>query len=229
MQFGDVWAAYRGPTAENAVHRHVAVQISLGLAKPVRLELGARRAGGAALALRPLALHRVVADGAPVALLYVEPQSPLGAALLGLMGGEDVAALPPRVAAALGDLAEPAASVARLSDALAIGVAPLDERLTVALGLLRADPGGPGAVGRAAVAARLSPARLRVLARQELGVPLARWLLWRKLAAAARAVAAGRSLGEAALCGGFADQAHFTRTMRRMFGIPPSAVAAALR
>jgi AraC-like DNA-binding protein len=35
-------------------------------------------------------------------------------------------------------------------------------------------------------------------------------------------VLAGHSLTEAAYQGGFADAAHFSRTFRRMFGLPPS-------
>jgi AraC-like DNA-binding protein len=81
-----------------------------------------------------------------------------------------------------------------------------------------------------AVAARvgLSPQRLRALARRELGMPLARWRIWRRLARSAEALREGRTLSEAALAGGFADQAHFTREMRRMMGLTPAEVVQAL-
>jgi AraC-like DNA-binding protein len=58
---------------------------------------------------------------------------------------------------------------------------------------------------------------------------LSQWLLWRKLEQAALAISTGASLAEAAHAGGFADQPHFSRTMRRMFGLTPGAAAIALR
>ncbi len=69
----------------------------------------------------------------------------------------------------------------------------------------------------------ISASRLRTLAREQLGVSLSTWMLWRKLERAARAVLDGEPLARAAALGGFSDQAHFTRTMRRMFGVTPRA------
>lgn len=40
---------------------------------------------------------------------------------------------------------------------------------------------------------------------------------------AARCISSGSSLGEAAITAGFADQAHFTRTFKKVFGIAPGA------
>jgi AraC-like DNA-binding protein len=40
---------------------------------------------------------------------------------------------------------------------------------------------------------------------------------------------AGASLAEAAYAGGFADQAHYTRAMRKMFGITPKSASLILR
>nr|WP_237545968.1 helix-turn-helix domain-containing protein [Streptomyces sp. SID1046] len=81
------------------------------------------------------------------------------------------------------------------------------------------------------VAARvgLSPQRLRALARQQLGIPLARRRIWSKLRRSAQALEEGRSPADAAAAGGFADQAHLTHRMREMIGMTPAAVLRALR
>ncbi|MFI6485832.1 helix-turn-helix domain-containing protein [Nonomuraea sp. NPDC050663] len=75
----------------------------------------------------------------------------------------------------------------------------------------------------------LSPQRLRTLAREQLGMPLARWRIWQRLSRAAEALREGRTPADAAAVAGFADQAHFHRRMREMIGLTPTAVARAVR
>lgn len=84
-----------------------------------------------------------------------------------------------------------------------------------------AEEPGLYSVGDAAARCDLSESRLRTVAREQLGVPLSTWLIWRKLERAARAMREGDPLSMAAAAGGLADQAHLARAMRRMFGITP--------
>ena len=94
---------------------------------------------------------------------------------------------------------------------------------------MAAVSGGGLSMAEVAGSVDLSPQRLRALARRELGMPLPRWRAWVRLRRAAEALVAGSSLAEAALEGGFADQAHMTRWMREMMGITPRTALAALR
>jgi len=226
FEFGALWAAYRGPAGENTPHAHVAVQLAIGPDVCVELDGGARLDGPLVI-VGPLLSHRLMPSPRPLGLLYLAPQARLAAALLAAIHPAGAAAAPAELVSALRGAA-PAQWTVRLEAALGTAMPALDARLAAALRDAERD-GAPGAVGRAAAAVGLSEARLRALARQQLHAPLSQWLLWRKLERAARAVAAGASLAAAAADGGFADQAHFTRTMRRMFGLTPTAAAAALR
>ena len=58
-----------------------------------------------------------------------------------------------------------------------------------------------------------------------MGLPLRRWILWRRLRAALEHALAGKSMTQAAFDAGFADGAHFTRTCQQMFGLAPTAFA----
>ncbi len=107
--------------------------------------------------------------------------------------------------------------------------ASFDRRLLCALDELAGDAGDRGAIERATKASGLSEARLRALAKEEMGVPLSQWMLWRKLERGMRAIAAGQRLASAASHAGFADQAHFARTMKRMFGVTLSDVSPSLQ
>lgn len=68
----------------------------------------------------------------------------------------------------------------------------------------------------------LSSSRLRVIAKEQIGVSLSAILVWQKLIKSMKALSVGSTLSEAAQIGGFSDQAHFTRTIRTMFGTTPS-------
>jgi AraC family transcriptional regulator of arabinose operon len=79
----------------------------------------------------------------------------------------------------------------------------------------------------AAAHAGLSTSRLRVLCRQQLGVPFAKLVLWRKVRRACASMNAGHGLAQAAADAGFADQAHLTRTMSEVLGLTPGVAARA--
>jgi AraC-like DNA-binding protein len=81
---------------------------------------------------------------------------------------------------------------------------------------------GPITLAELARAVHRSPSRLAHRFRDATGVPLRRFILWRRLRAAAETAMRGSSLTEAAHAAGFADSAHLSRTFRSMFGIAPS-------
>jgi AraC-like DNA-binding protein len=75
-----------------------------------------------------------------------------------------------------------------------------------------------------AAEAFLSPSRFRHLFVEQTGMALRPYILWRRFIRVWELVTAGASLSTAAHGAGFADAAHLTRTSRRMFGFPPSAM-----
>jgi AraC-like DNA-binding protein len=70
----------------------------------------------------------------------------------------------------------------------------------------------------------LSSGRARHLFVEQTGLPFRTYLLWLKIVRAVELFSDGKSLTEAAHEAGFADSAHFSRTFRRMFGIPAAAL-----
>ncbi len=218
--FGEVVAAYVGFAAHNTPHRHAAYQAVLA-DEPFVVELsGGDRVTGTAIAIRPATQHALLASGV-VRLLYVEATSLLAEQLARCLGPEGAASFPADM------LPLPASRgarewVAQLQGAFGVHHSNLDPRLLVVLTRLERNAWTPS-IESCARDAGLSTSRLRAIARQQLGVSLSTWMLWRKLERAGRAVLAGESPARAAALGGFSDQAHFTRTMRRMFGVTPRA------
>lgn len=219
LVFGSGWAAFRGAAADNSLHSHVAVQLVFGEWGSVTvLDRTGEATTGPCIAVKPLVAHQMK----PVemaTLLYVEPQTPIALAVATLIGEANVAVID----SAIFDFAagQPLAQWAeRLETRQARFRLDLDVRLRAALTLLAVESGS-ASLSEVARRCGLSASRLRVLARQQLGVPLATWQIWRKLEQAAQALNDGSTLAHAAAAGGFADQAHFTRALKRMFGITP--------
>ncbi|MFF9645781.1 AraC family transcriptional regulator [Kitasatospora aureofaciens] len=213
---GAGYALYRGPLADSTPHRHAAFQVAVAAAGGVVTVADAAgvRHRGAAVVVPPMVWHRME-PVRRVTAFFVDPHCAFADRLRAGCG--DGVTVAPR----WGDLAE--------EDVRPFGLLPsavVDVRLWAAMEALTdhrvALPGLAARVG-------LSPQRLRALARRQLGVPLARWRIWRRLARAVDALGDGHTLAEAALAGGFADQAHFSRQMREMTGLTPSEVLPVLR
>ncbi|HTJ46820.1 MAG TPA: helix-turn-helix transcriptional regulator, partial [Kofleriaceae bacterium] len=211
---------------------HVVVAIDGELR--VRAGRGAwQRAAGVVTA--PDVPHAIDARGVEVLLVFLDPESDAGAALRRAIDGA-IRTIDPRERAPLIEQRDPiaimredgAAWTARAAEALGASVdAPrsIHPRVRAVLRRLRAQPAGADVSLEAlAAAVELSPGRLMHAFTASIGVPLRPYLAWLKLQRAAAGIVAGRPLTEVAHAAGFSDSAHMSRTFRRMFGMPPSAL-----
>lgn len=174
------------------------------------------------------------------AVVFVEPETREGRALTeqylrdGIASVDDAQLAPLTSALFEGWLEKPdstAVSLAvwRIIDALTGGVQPsivTDPRIERAVAYVNAhltDSRAP-TLDDVAKEAYLSPSRFRHLFVEQTGMGLRPYILWRRLLKVWEVLMAGDSLSSAAHAAGFADSAHLTRTSRRMFGLPPSAI-----
>ncbi len=100
----------------------------------------------------------------------------------------------------------------------------LDPRVTHVLDVIKREFPAAPPVATLAKAVRVSPGRLIHLWKDEVGVPLRRYVLWLRLRHVVACVAVGQSLTAAAYEAGFADSAHLSRTFRSMFGLALSSL-----
>ncbi len=101
----------------------------------------------------------------------------------------------------------------------------LDRRITRVLKLIRDGLPDEPNTDALAEAVGLSRSRLLHLFKEQLGLPMGQYLLWRRLFEAARLWDEGLSMAEAGHAAGFYDQAHYTRTMRKMLDVTPSGIS----
>lgn len=96
----------------------------------------------------------------------------------------------------------------------------LDERITKTIALIRISENT--SLKNMAAFCHLSTYRFSHLFRQETGLSFREFVLYTKLVRSLKAICQNQSLTQSSYAGGFADQAHFTRTYLKAFGILPS-------
>lgn len=219
-------------------HAHHAIQATISLGGRFRLATASTHVDGGAVAVAADVPHEYEAEGL-AAMVFIEPESRLGRAVTrNLFNGAAIARVPP---ALLGDLPPRIAAAFRatnrdddaligLGRALVAGLAgdaradAPDPRVRRMIAWAAEQIDGPVSLADAVAVGGLSASRLRHLFVEQTGLPFRTYLLWLRLTRALQCFATGASLTEAAHEAGFADQAHFSRTFRRMFGIAPAAL-----
>jgi AraC-like DNA-binding protein len=236
---GSLWLLETGRGFDEAdEHAHHAVQVTIALDGRFEVETARSRRSALAVAVAPDAPHRFRSQGL-IGFLFVAPEGRLGRALAERwFGKDDLAEVGAGLPEGLLDRLRPAldqgmadselTDIGRaLAEGLAGGGAPArlpDARIRAVIAAARERPDSPPTLAEAAALAGLSPGRLRHLFVEETGLPLKSYWLWQRLGRAVDGYGRGASLTEAAHDAGFADSAHFSRTFRRTFGAPATAL-----
>ncbi len=220
-----------GPGHPAASHAHHAIQLVMLFEGKLKARRSARarwlRAG--AVIVRPDVPHEIEMPAAVVLSVFIDPESPLGGAILG-QAPRPLTAIPPgtvrRWRRLLGAPAALTGSGVRswISGQFGAGIpSSIDTRVEQVMRMMRARRGDLRGISlsRLAALAHLSPSRFAHLFTASVGIPVRRYLLWLRLQRAVTGLFAGQGVTDAAYIAGFADAAHFSRTFRRMFGCPP--------
>jgi AraC-like DNA-binding protein len=232
---GSLWIGRDAGRAET--HAHHAIQITLAMDSPLRLAAGDGAWSEHRGAVVPPHLrHRFDGCGQRTAMLFVEPETAQGRALLDRYGVSAITDLPSDSAEALVAPLRNAWLAGASQDALiALGQdaiaalagrvpaqAGVDPRIARAIAWVRSRLDVPISLNEAASVANLSPSRFRHLFVAQTGVSFRAYLLWARVETAVGAAMSGQSWTAAAQDAGFADSAHLSRTCRRMFGFAPA-------
>jgi AraC-like DNA-binding protein len=218
----DALAARAARALAPAVHAQHATRLLVGLDGDVEVVAGVAVRGRAVLVAADLP-HRATAAGPVLELAYDPEARAIPARGVAVVDGAPLRWIAGAVDAQRGSITRPDVldGLAREVGArLATAPRRLDRRVAALLEALR-DPDA------AAERPRISAAHMRALFVRDVGVPIRTYALWRRAL-----VGMGAFNRVDATCAahqaGFADLAHFSRTCRRMFGAPPTALGRAL-
>lgn len=219
--FGTSFAIFFHVSSGDVFQQHIASQIVLGLDHDIHvLDEDDQAYFGRIVLIKPLVKSNVQCEG-HYTHLFLSPTLSLTSDLNTLAGEADIHILTDAAQMPF-DIRAPRDELISALDRLdAMAIERLDSRLLAVLDDLDQNLENPSIL-EAAKRSGLSRSRVRTLAREQMGIPLSNWVTWRKLVKSNRALSDGANLSEAALAGHFSDQAHFSRTMKKMFGVTPT-------
>ena len=219
--FGSSYCAFFGASSKNGFHQGMAFQIIISKTSLVTV-IGENDEAhvGKIILIKPSTVSKICPDE-PVTHLYLSPTIDFTLDLMDVLGDDSIHVLSSSEHIPFNSESTDAEIIAALDKLDQISTDRLDPRLVDVLDDLNQNLDSPSILD-AAQRCGLSRSRVRTLAREQLGIPLSTWVTWRKLVLANKALSVGANLTEAALVGHFSDQAHFSRTMKKMFGVTPT-------
>lgn len=217
---GETWLLYRGSASDNSPHSHATLQITIGLDEFIAIsDSEGKVVRGKAIAVKPNVEHKLLPSSRLV-LGLIEPQSKISRLISSNMNNQSIGVINPELTKQI-DWKSPLSSLFESLEATYLdSSSTLDPRLTNALEFLRNAP-LKGAIALAAKHSGISEPRLRTIAKAQLGTPLSKWVSWNAIRRSTISLSLGATLSEAAIDGGFSDQAHYSRTMKKIMGLTP--------
>ena len=227
-----------GPGRENTLHRHFGAILIATPDAPLTLTSGETTVTTSAALIAPNALHRIESVTGRAATILVGPDHPWFCYIKPLLTGAPLLALDVKRldgtsvlddALFTGEASCAAAHRAAEQMLQAFGgidVPPhrLDERIEAVLQLLHEDIAHPPRLPELGKRVGLSAFTLMRRFKRELGVRIGEYVLWRRMMSGLTLVNGRSTVADIAQHTGFYDQAHLTRTVRRMVSLAPSLV-----
>ena len=232
------YAGLLGAAGERCLGGHGIYLSPSGRPNRIRIGGGAWQAG-ALFVVPPWVPHRVESGEPLIFNLLVEAESVDAAALPAFMRGCGPVEAPdvvPRVHAAHARLR--AASVHQGFGGLdfdclffgrALAPRPLDARIRRVIERIVAEPSASFSAEQCAAEVQLSFSRFLHLFKQETGVTFRAFRAWKRARSLLSHVRQAASLTDIALDAGYPDSAHFSHSIRQVYGLTPSDIVAGSR
>ncbi|MFC2952485.1 helix-turn-helix domain-containing protein [Marinicaulis aureus] len=214
LALGDGWAFYRGLAGDNALHAHYAVQLVVGGATLASALIDGDCVIDEIIFIPSNTRHQLAPRPEPLDILYVEP------ALLEIGAGGEIPIDSDCAVLLYRKLEQELHSGANDIKPALFG-AYKEARIVAAIDMIEQRLDASIRLEEIASACNLSKSRFAELFRMTTSLSLWQFVLWRRLRRAMLAIGGGDSATRAAHSAGFSDAAHFSRTLRTMFGVTP--------
>jgi AraC-like DNA-binding protein len=235
IAFSEIGGIYIGKDLQTDFHKHYAVMIVFSLDKPFKLACENQTKSFDACIIQPNVIRKFISDkNSEIAFVYIEPYTELGLKLLDLQKG-----IIPLNSADFKPFLETLQTwqnktgneesfttnflnklVNQIIFIEKIMPSSLDDRILK--GIKEVNQDGTKNQKQIAGSVGLSVSRFAFLFKKSTGITFKQYVLHTKLVKSVKSILFEDNLTQVAHQGGFADQAHFTRTYLKTFGILPS-------
>jgi len=237
--FSTGYFMYIGNAVDTVVHEHHAIQIAISFDGPIDIIQSGSITKLKAAIIDSDQEHECRTYQSAFALINIDPESKIGCALKKTyLDKQKIAALP--IVLSENFLVEIEPLLLNDNDSESIyelvhrfllslshtaATAISDDRIAMVLSLLNQPSENTVNIKELADAICISPSRLIHLFTDQVGIPIRKYVLWRKMLTTLHKLKETKNLTVAALEGGFYDSPHFNRTFKKMFGLSPSSLA----
>ncbi|MCC9074076.1 helix-turn-helix transcriptional regulator [Flavobacterium sp. F-65] len=235
IAFSEIGGIYIGKNLQTDFHKHYAVMVIFSLDKPFELAYENQTKSFDACIIQPNVTRKFTSDkNSEIAFIYIEPYTELGLKLLDLQKG--VTSLSSTDFKPFLEILETWQNktdnresfttnfINKLVDQIVsienITPASLDKRILKSI--KEANQDITKSQKQIAESVGLSVSRFAFLFKKSTGITFKQYVLHTKLVKSVKSILFEENLTQVAHQGGFADQAHFTRTYLKTFGVLPS-------
>ncbi|MBN8843569.1 MAG: helix-turn-helix domain-containing protein [Sphingomonadales bacterium] len=213
LRLESYYARWSGSVGDAVLHRHFAAQAIFSEEPIAAVDAEGRQIEGQCLLIEPDAAHRLL-PARDADLWFIEPTVAFGPPdeLRARLKGAEPIVVGRHDQSTFWERWLKKGAKGAIDPRIAGAMASIDQRMKE----------GPVQLADAAQVSGLSLGRFRHLFASEFGMPFQRYVLWRRLIIAFDSLQGQDNVTAAAHAAGFADSAHFARTIKAMFGIRAS-------
>jgi AraC-like DNA-binding protein len=232
-------AIYFGTSPDNDVHAHHAVQICIGLDKEISVQNYRTQMihTGHCIVIFEDIPHKLFAQDNQIVAIYLESEDRRNQQFLTALrqNRNDGIGILPLTGKELGSISQQLFTDVDIDKVWktvneAIGLVyspspsprPEDKRVRAVIDIIASQRGRSIDLAFLSSKVFLSPSRLTHLFKQEVGIPINRFIVWWRVRAAIEQLSMSATLTEAAHASGFSDLPHMSKTFKQLFGFTPS-------
>jgi AraC-like DNA-binding protein len=227
------YALFWGRSTDTLTHVHHLIQITIGPQAPFKLIINNRIIESRAMLIDRDVPHKFEVNDSLHIILLIDPELDVASKLRSMLNKMDYLELPPEIFSDINRTILNSQQTGLTPDVVSRAIdnflntlmdrhiisKPSDYRIIKLLHYINEMEDKNLPVKTLADYVSLSESRLIHLFSEEVGIPIRKYLLWKKLYTAVGTIIEGNDFTYAAHQAGFADSAHLSRTFKNMFGI----------
>lgn len=228
------YALFYGHFFDNSEHKHHAIQWCRSTKGNIVLSFNEEKIVGESFLIAPDTPHKAISGEGELFMLFIDPDTIVGKAIMKkyLKSESFVIKNIPRFSGLYKEYStasELRKAVKNLLESLdTVHTDSIDPRIIKSLKVIENNPQKNITVPQIANEICLSESRLQHLFKENVGIPIQSFLLWKRIISAVQLTQKTNDLTSIAYNAGFSDSAHFSRSFKQMFGVQPKELFKAL-